>query len=130
MVAHCAVPKCAPRFRRRAPLHDKGRATAAGLLHFCKGIPAPTRIFLVWISVSTVTSFHSLNERSPDQFVSRFANNSSLTETATRTMTRAMHIDPVCTQGFAARGIGSCVRREPAGFLNASPMRLGAAATT
>ena len=45
-------------------------------------------------------------------------------------MTQGRHIDPVSTQGFAARGIGSCVRRELAGFPNSSPMHFGAAATT
>ena len=45
-------------------------------------------------------------------------------------MTRAMHIDPVSTQGFAARGIGSCARRDMAGFPIPTLTQVSAAATT
>jgi hypothetical protein len=44
-------------------------------------------------------------------------------------MTRTMHID-LATQGFAARGIGSCVRRGMAGFPNSTLTQVGVAATT
>ena len=46
------------------------------------------------------------------------------------TMTRTGHIDPITLQGFAARGLGSCVRLGMWGSPNSSPARAGAAATT
>jgi hypothetical protein len=45
-------------------------------------------------------------------------------------MTRAMHIESISAQGFAARGIGTCIRRDMCGFPNASLTQVGAAATT
>ncbi len=45
-------------------------------------------------------------------------------------MKRAMHIESISTQGFAARGIGSCIRRDMCGFPNSSLTQVGAAATT
>ena len=50
------------------------------------------------------------------------------------TMTRAMHIELTSAQGFAARGVSSCVRRRtvgfPRNFQNSLPKFFGADAAT
>ena len=120
MVAQCAPLRCARLFRPPAA------APAVAVLHFCKGR----------IAVDTETSclarqvngnIHSLVKRA---LTGPFVSKPSLTGNATKFMTRAMHIESISTQGFAARGIGSCIRRDMRGFPNSSLAQAGAAATT
>jgi hypothetical protein len=96
------------------------------VLHFCK------RTIGIHIKISCLAreingNIHSLVKRA---LTGCDREQTVATGTAPKTMTRAMHIEPISTQGFAARGIGSCIRRDMRGFPNSPLTQVGAAATT